>query len=586
MKQNLIITAQNNGLSLNAYLGVNMVMLTFDIDEHLKNNLAGFAIKCFPPSGEPFYLKNRLTFKGANFKGYHKDTTAEERTWFDSNEAPFQYFRWLHVPSQILSGIYTYEVTAMYYANNNGTTHLNNGSSVKVSLELMNNHPKNFDYGFTRGYLSSQAYVDKFDNKDIRPKGKKTIDFDTKPFKAQYEWLGGKVHKMLFDFLKECASDGAKVKAMIYDCDHPDFIDYLESFGKNLTVILDNATLHHDSKNSKPEDQVAKVLTKSTNKKLVRGHLGRFQHNKVLIKLIDGKPVKVFAGSANFSLRGLYVQANNCFIMNDSRVAEAYNEYFDKLYDLMKKKGSGLTINKDSVTENWFDFKGNDLPVFDLSFSPHADPEVSLGKVTEQLKKADSSVLFSIMQEGGGGEPLEFIKSLPDDKGHLFHYGVVQSIPKGDKDDEKGDYTVIKHGKEGGTVPFSYLNKQVPYPFKKEFSGGMGQVIHDKFIVIDFNSSDPVVVTGSSNLAGGGEKANGDNMLIIYDRAIAIAYAVEAIRLFDHYSFRSSLHGSTKAKPLALDSTGSWVEPYFDVSNRKFNDRKLFTITDKKLHNA
>ena len=49
--------------------------------------------------------------------------------------------------------------------------------------------------------------------------------------------------------------------------------------------------------------------------------------------------------------------------------------------------------------------------------------------------------------------------------------------------------------------------------------------------VVDFNDSKPVVFTGSSNLAAGGEKANQDNLLAIRDASIATAFAVEAVRL-------------------------------------------------------
>jgi hypothetical protein len=43
------------------------------------------------------------------------------------------------------------------------------------------------------------------------------------------------------------------------------------------------------------------------------------------------------------------------------------------------------------------------------------------------------------------------------------------------------------------------------------------------------NGPNPVVFCGSSNLSSGGESCNGDNLLAIYDRDIATAYAVEAI---------------------------------------------------------
>ena len=42
-------------------------------------------------------------------------------------------------------------------------------------------------------------------------------------------------------------------------------------------------------------------------------------------------------------------------------------------------------------------------------------------------------------------------------------------------------------------------------------------------------------------LAGGGEKSNGDNLLAIYDEDIATAFAIEAVRLIDHYHFRAGM---------------------------------------------
>ena len=66
---------------------------------------------------------------------------------------------------------------------------------------------------------------------------------------------------------------------------------------------------------------------------------------------------------------------------------------------------------------------------------------------------------------------------------------------------------IYKPGDSNGMiVPFAYLKGKVPVPFQDEFSGGMGQVIHHKFIVVDFNGENPVVFTGLSNLASGGKR--------------------------------------------------------------------------------
>lgn len=103
----------------------------------------------------------------------------------------------------------------------------------------------------------------------------------------------------------------------------------------------------------------------------------------------------------------------------------------------------------------------------------------------------------------------------------------------------------------------------------------MGQVIHDKFVVIDFNDQAPIVFTGSSNLAGGGEEANGDNLIAISDVSVATAYAVEAIRLIDHFHFRLAMKNATTVDPLVL-STTEWYQAYYDDTNIKSKERTLF----------
>ena len=72
--------------------------------------------------------------------------------------------------------------------------------------------------------------------------------------------------------------------------------------------------------------------------------------------------------------------------------------------------------------------------------------------------------------------------------------------------------------------------------------------MHHKFVVCDFNGSKPVVFTSSSNMAAGGEQGNGDNLIEIRDPKVVIAYAVQAVSIFDHYGFRNRMK-TAKTKP-------------------------------------
>jgi PLD-like domain len=559
-KKTFLYTAQD-GLTMFAYPGDGSVLIAFNLDQKPKADFAGFAIKCTPPNGAPYYLLNRLNFKDPITAG----TIPSERKYTPSNEAPFQKFRWVHVPATIKPGEYEYEGTTMYFKPGGG---LKPGASTSLTFEMTAEKFENFDFGFTRGYLSSQAYADKFNNKPIRPNGNETIDFDTTTFSNRYDWLGFHARDLIFSFLKEAIDDlTITVDAFVYDIDEPDIIRDLEKLGGRLRIFMDNATLHTKAGALEPQVQIKLIESAGANQ-VKAGHFKRFAHNKVFIQKKNGQPIKVLTGSANFSLRGLYVQANNVLVFNDPDVARLYENAFNQAFTDPSKTQKSFA--KSLIASGYFDINFAGSPISKVAFSPHLDDKVSLGRVAEEIEQADNCVLFAIMELGGTGPVLEKIKNL--DTKEIFTYGITQNSK---------NLNVFKAGSNRAkVVPFAYLKDKVPAPFKEEFGGGMGQVVHHKFVVVDFNDSDPVVFTGSSNLAAGGEKANGDNLIAIYDRGIATAYCVEAVRLLDHYDFRQTMKKATNVKPLKLKGPADsprWWTPYFDENQMKYRDRLVFS---------
>jgi hypothetical protein len=546
----------NGGVKVAAYRGDGSVMLAFNLDRTPEEGFAGFAIKCSPPKGEPFFLKNRLNFADQ----VTSETTPEERHAIltGSDKAPYQKFRWVDFSSWQDPGNYTYGVSAMYQTAGGG---LEARGSASVSLELGPYQAGDLSVGFTRGFLSSQAYVDEFKNAPIRP-ATKSIDYDTKPFAAQYEWLGFHARKLIFEFLEACVTDKhSTVDLFAYDLDEPDFIHLLTTLGPRLRAFLDDAPLH--TKPGAMEILAEKALIKSAGKENVKtGHFRRFAHNKVLIQNVDGKPVRVLTGSANFSVRGLYVQANNVLVFDDADTAAHYESAFEQAWDDMKH------FSASEIAEGWIEMAGHPhLPNFALAFSPHASASVSLDRVAEAVKDAKHSIFFAIMELGGGGDVLSQIKSLIAKRKDIFTYGVTQSL---------SGASVYKPGSTNGILtPFAFLQKNAPAPFNAEISGGPGQVIHDKFIVIDFNGESPIVFTGSSNLAAGGEQQNGDNLIELQDKDIGSIYGVQAVGLVDHFHFRAVMKTATAEKPLTL-SHGNWFADYFEKDTLHFRDRMLF----------
>jgi len=69
---------------------------------------------------------------------------------------------------------------------------------------------------------------------------------------------------------------------------------------------------------------------------------------------------------------------------------------------------------------------------------------------------------------------------------------------------------------------------------------------------------------------------------MINDPTIASIYAIEAVRLFDHYSFRQRMQKATSKAPFTLWYPGKpgapdpWWTAYYEPTNIKLRDRCLF----------
>jgi phosphatidylserine/phosphatidylglycerophosphate/cardiolipin synthase-like enzyme len=168
---------------------------------------------------------------------------------------------------------------------------------------------------------------------------------------------------------------------------------------------------------------------------------------------------------------------------------------------------------------------------------------------------------------------LDAIKKVAADPGR-FVYGI--------SDHEVDGLQLTKPDASVVTVSSAALRAKVPPPFSKEPTGGGGVRMHHKFAVIDFDEPSARVYTGSYNFSGAADNDNGEQLLLIRDRRVAVSYAVEALRIFDHYHFRVAQQEARRAgKKLVLARPPTqpgvepwWREHYTDI--RKVRDRELF----------
>jgi phosphatidylserine/phosphatidylglycerophosphate/cardiolipin synthase-like enzyme len=575
------ISIDRGDLRVTAYPGDNMVLLAMSLADGAVNdsdkNLAGFAVWRTVQGKAEEALLNLLNFDD----GVHQGTTPAQRKWTESSAAPFQKFRWVDVPPDGFDVPISYRVMAKYFTGQGKT--LKDGPQATIQLQPPQLAHAKFRIAFTRGYASSQAYAVKFHNADIRPPGPKTAQFDTTPFtkNGQYPWLGADAYKHLFAFFDECRQDTtAKIDVFAYDLDEPDVIKAICDFGKQgrLRAVLDNASLH--TKKGAVEIEAAQLIIAAAGAANVKqGHFNRFQHNKVLIKRdSSGKAQKVLFGSMNFSLRGIFVEANNVMVVDDPTTAGYFATAFDNAFNNKVNCAPFATAPIAAAYNPISTTNTSDLPIASVALSPHSTSAISLGPAATAIHQAQSSIFFAVMAPTGTGPVLNALVHIAESP-TIFSYGTVES--------DHGIQVQRGDGQMGDLTPFSFLKDKVPPPFQAEWSGGVGMHIHHKFIVIDFNGAEPMVFTGSSNLAAGGEEANGDSLIMIDDPVVASIYGIEAVQLFDHYAFQRDMAKATTVTPLSLWYPGkpgapvAWWKSSYDKKQIKFRDRYLFA--DLKL---
>ncbi len=575
-----------DGFSMKLWRGERMCLLGFDVADP-EPDFVGFAIECRSPGATAFHpLLNRLAF---SYDSPAADAVSGARK-FPSMEAPFQKFRWVHFPHDPQPGAYTYRATKMHMPEDGV---LKKGSAIELEIPLDPVTYHNFlDVGFTRNFASSQAFRDKFPHEpDINEIGTRIIPATAdeglsfnKLSGDIYNWLGFEAYELMFGFLEQAVNDERiALDVFAYDLNEPDVVAKLAQLGPRLRVIIDDSaqtkngkTTGHGATESAESHAANRLRASAGAGNVKRLHFDNLQHHKVLIAKRDGEPFKVLVGSTNFSFRGLYIQANNVLVFDEPEIARLFGKVFDATFT------DPATFKASNLASKWHLIQVDGRPSVHLCFSPHKSSDLSLNPVRGAVDQATSSVLYSVaflnqIKSGPTKEALDRLMRKP-----LFSYGIV---------DKTGDLEVRKPDGSIGLVDFAFLAKTAPEPFKSEWSGGKGINVHHKFVVTDFNLPTAKVFTGSSNLAPNGEKGNGDHLIMIEDSKIAIGYAIEALRIFDHLHFRSRMQAALKGKPgnkkateqltlrkpTAISGKDAWFERFYVAGSQREGDRKLFS---------
>lgn len=531
----------------------------------------GFAIEYKEPDGKRFFpLKNRLAFPGA--------AGAVNPNQLSTRLSPIQKFRWVHFPRNAeLTGEFVYRVTPVFMDEREVLSY---GESQEAAIELRREtYPGQLNVTFTRGFVSSQAFVDRYVTQHdgmatlLPANADEGLDFvPTHPKAAEaLEWMGFEARSVILDVLDEAIKDKkARVRVVAYDLSEREVVLRLQKLKQRLQIVIDDsgAHAHPDSAESVAAERLKVTAGED---KVKRQHMSNLQHNKTIV--VDGPQCQaVVCGSTNFTWRGFFVQANNAVILRGETAVKPFREAFEDYWQNDNAAGFGK-----AATAKWhaLGLAGINAKV---SFSPHSKSNALLQSIADDIGgRTQSSLFYSLaflyQTKGAIRDAIEKVSKDND----IFVYG-ISDRKVGGLDLQMPD----------GNIPPVFpaaLAKNLPEPFKSEptgLSGGAGTRMHHKFVVIDFDKPTARVYLGSYNFSSPADIKNGENLLLIRDRRIATSYMIEALRIFDHYHFRVVQQVAKKARkklqlakpPRSPGEIPWWDEDYTNA--RKIRDRELF----------
>lgn len=208
-------------------------------------------------------------------------------------------------------------------------------------------------------------------------------------------------------------------------------------------------------------------------------------HNKFAV--IDGEVV--WTGSTNWSDNGFTYNHNNSVVFTSTELADIYGAEFDEMF-VDGHFGTAKTDN----TSHTLTYNGVPLEIY---FSP---TDNAMDEVIAEVNAATESIQFSIFFFTDDALRDAIIGRM---QAGVTVSGVWDNL--GAANQYSDDETLCAAG----------ANIKI-----EDFGGKM----HNKFMVIDADGANPVVVTGSMNWSSSGDEANDENTLIIHDGPTAQAY--------------------------------------------------------------
>ena len=552
----------NGTLKGKAYSGTYVVVLAWDFelsDKSQRKNLLGFGIERSELNGtkvvEKYPMKGIKRFKD-------KDKGISPGTPVSTFEHPIQSFQWCDYTAKE-NKKYIYKIVPIYGEPKNIEIKEKLGISINVQTETVlginDGDSHQHDIYFNRGVIGSQAYAREFGN--VEPDS-------NDPESKEMKWLSRGLFEALTSFISLAKNEKFALRASLYEFHYlPVAISFAKSIegGADVKIVYDAESTYKEN-NLKTIENAGLDLTNSTIPRTVSEGI---RHNKFIVLLENDIPIAVWTGSTNISAGGIFGHSNVGHVVWDKDIATQYLEYWERL-------ASNLTTTK--------------IRPLNKAASPTPTKKPSKNSIT---------ALFSPRDGKDENQTLEWYATLMESAKKIMCITVAfnldevfQNVIKKEndvlryivKDDNLGTGEDIGIDKDVIFASGGYFGKESLFNFLQERGNPLNSndYIHNKFMLIDPLSNDPIVVTGSANFSRPSQRINDENMLIIRGNTrVADIYFGEFMRIFDHHYARyisRKLKQENKNDPnagyLAFDD--KWTETHFNIKSYKSKRRKYF----------
>lgn len=538
------VSNSSGGLKVQAVAGTFVVMLGFDLPQADCAGLLGFSIhRADLTENEAYYLEAMKCFA-------ETDPGFPAGSLYSTRDHPIQSFQWADYSAKP-GHQYVYTVTALKGTPTNLTAFATVAVNVNTEIRIGQTH----DTYFNRGTAASQEYIRRFGN--LAP--------DKVANNKAFEWLSRGLYEAMTEFISSCVPGTDALRIAAYEFNYAELLDVIKATvdsGVDIQII-------YDARKDKPRDgnriAVANAGLNDVCTERTEG-ASYISHNKFIVKITNGVPAEVWTGGTNFSDGGIFGHSNVAHVVKDSAIAGEYLAYWNEMEkDLkstpMKTAVEGLT----SVPT---------IPV-PAGTSVIFSPRKTLDALNFYGNLAMSATDGLFMTFAFGMNPI--FKNVYQNSAAVLRMALMEKAtrPMEDGPEKAAEVQAIQNLRNMPENVFSigeFVRTNTLDGWVKERLTGLNsnvRYVHNKFMLVDPLSNDPVVVSGSANFSEASTKDNDENMLVIRgNKRVADIYFGEYMRLFSHFSFRESLKWRNPNNPPKPLRTDDWWADSFGNTER------------------